>query len=117
MYPYKFADGRTMHFPTRLSDIEQHEKGDLAVSDLLKRSGYQRDTLDPAESLIEIESVVLSPKRIDFTAHSLIIFEYVKKKTGYTGNLSMFVNDAISMVFLNGGKVVKIGSESDETFY
>ena len=37
MYPYKFADGRVMHFPTRLGDIEEQEKGDLTVTDLFKK--------------------------------------------------------------------------------
>ena len=44
MHAYKFADGRTMYFPTKVGDIEQQEQGDLTVSDLLKRSGFQRDS-------------------------------------------------------------------------
>ena len=47
MYPYKFADGRVMHFPTRLGDIEQQESGDLTVTDLLKKSGYKPDPNNP----------------------------------------------------------------------
>ena len=69
MYPYKFPSGKTMYFPTRLKDIEEHEGGKLGINDLLKRSRFLGEGIAPEEQVLEIEGTVLAPKRINFTAH------------------------------------------------
>jgi len=116
MHPYRFSDGRVMYYPTRLGDIEEQEERKISVSDLLQKSGYRKDETNPDESLIDVEGTVVSPKQIDFTAHSLMVYEYVKKKTGYTGNLSMFVNEAITLFWCSGEKAWKVGVREEELY-
>jgi len=62
-----------MYYPTRLGDIEEQKEGKMSVTDLLKKAGYNPDETNPEDNLVDVEGTVLSPKRIDFTAHSLMI--------------------------------------------
>ena len=45
-----------------------------------------------------------------------MIYEYLRKKSGYKGNLNQFVNEAITFLFKSTGKVFKIGLLEDEIY-
>ena len=115
MHLYTLPDGSKMFLPTRPQDVEAYDSGKLGMSDVLQRSGVIPPTDRELDNqVVEIEGTLLVEKKIGFVSKNITLFEWLKKKTGYSGDFQSFVNDCIEDFFRQRGRSLKVIAEGDD---